>query len=139
MKEWFKARNTWGAAIETLTDDEAGRLMKALWRYTMTGERLSLPGAERGIFALIQMTLSQDEERDSEISGKRASAGALGGKQKVANASKPKQNVANAIQEFNSIEMRFEEIAAQKYQKEQSIDTIIIQDYTLTEIFFFSF
>lgn len=52
--------------------------------------------------------------------------------------SSQKQNVANAIQEFNSIEMRFEEIAAQKYQKEQSIDTIIIQDYTLTEIFFYS-
>lgn len=49
-----------------------------------------------------------------------------------------KQNVANAIQEFNSIEMQFEEIAAKKYQKEQSIDTIIIQDYTLAEIFSYS-
>ena len=49
-----------------------------------------------------------------------------------------KQNVANAIQEFNSIEMQFEEIAAKKYQNEQSIDTIIIQDYTLTEIFSYS-
>lgn len=49
-----------------------------------------------------------------------------------------KQNVANAIQEFNSIEMQFEEIAAKKYQNEQSIDTIIIQDYTLSEIFSYS-
>ena len=49
-----------------------------------------------------------------------------------------KQNVANAIQEFNSVDMRFEEIAAEKYQKEQSIDTIIIQDYTLAEIFSYS-
>lgn len=49
-----------------------------------------------------------------------------------------KQNVANAIQEFNSVEKQFEEIAAQKYQKEQSIDTIIIQDYTLSEIFSYS-
>ena len=49
-----------------------------------------------------------------------------------------KQNIANAIQEFNSVEKQFEEIAAQKYQKEQSIDTIIIQDYTLSEIFSYS-
>ena len=49
-----------------------------------------------------------------------------------------KQNVANAIQEFNSVEMQFEEIAAKKYQKEQSIDTIIIQDYSLAEIFSYS-
>lgn len=49
-----------------------------------------------------------------------------------------RQNTANAIQEFNSIEMQFEVIAAKKYQNEQSIDTIIIQDYTLTEIFSYS-
>ena len=52
--------------------------------------------------------------------------------------SSQKQNVANAIQEFNSVEKQFEEIAAKKYQKEQSIDTIIIQDYTLSEIFSYS-
>lgn len=102
MKDWFKARNTWGAAIQTLSDAEAGRLMKALWTYTMTGETVNLTGAEKGIFALILLTLSQDEERDSEISEKRASAGALGGKQRVANqanatfASSKEANQANA-------------------------------------------
>lgn len=49
-----------------------------------------------------------------------------------------KQNVANAIQEFNSVEKQFEEIAAKKYQSEQSLDTIIIQDYSLAEIFTYS-
>ena len=49
-----------------------------------------------------------------------------------------KQNVANAIQEFNSVEIQFEEIAAKKYQNEQSLDTIIIQDYSLTEIITYS-
>lgn len=96
MKEWFKARNNWGAAIFTLSDAEAGRLMKALWQYTMTGEQTNLSGAEKGIFALILLTLSQDEERDSEISEKRALAGSLGGKQRVANESKSKQGQANA-------------------------------------------
>lgn len=49
-----------------------------------------------------------------------------------------KQNVANAIQEFNSVEKQFEGIAAKKYQNEQSLDTIIIQDYSLVEIFTYS-
>lgn len=49
-----------------------------------------------------------------------------------------KQNVANAIQEFGSVEKQFEEIAAKKYQNEQSLDTIIIQDYSLSEIFTYS-
>ena len=49
-----------------------------------------------------------------------------------------KQNVANAIQEFNSLEMQFEEISANKYQSGQSIDTIIVQDYSLAEVFSFS-
>ena len=74
MKEWFKARNIWGAAILALTDEEAGRLMKALWDYTMTGQQTELQGAEKGIFAMIQMTLEQDEKHDQEISMKRSRA-----------------------------------------------------------------
>lgn len=103
MREWFKARNIWGAAIETLSDAEAGRLMKALWKYTMSGEQANLSGAEKGIFALILMTLNQDEEQANDISKKRAEAGAIGGKQRVANqananfASDEQANQANAL------------------------------------------
>lgn len=86
MRDWFKARNIWGASIMTLTDEEAGRLMKALWDYTMNGNVAVLSGAERCVFALILLTLSQDAEKDSEISAKRAEAGSAGGKQRVANA-----------------------------------------------------
>lgn len=86
MKEWFKARTIWGAAIQTLSDAEAGRLAKAVWQYAMTGEQQDLSGAERGIFALIALTLGQDNEHDEKVSQKRAEAGAAGGRQKVANA-----------------------------------------------------
>ncbi len=48
--------------------------------------------------------------------------------------SSQKQNVANAIQEFNNSEKQFEQIASSKYKNEQSIDTIIIKEYTLAEI-----
>ena len=99
MKEWFRARNIWGAAILALTDEEAGRLMKALWDYTMTGQQTELQGAEKGIFAMIQMTLEQDEQHDEELAKKRAISGAAGGKQKAANirfATDSIANIANA-------------------------------------------
>lgn len=96
MREWFKARNSWGAALETLSDAEAGRLAKAMFAYTMRGEQRELSGAERAIFAIILMTLRQDEQAAAEISEKRAVAGSAGGKQTQANASKCKQLQANA-------------------------------------------
>lgn len=95
MKDWFKARNIWGAAIQALSDEEAGRLVKALWGYTMTGVIHEPQGAEKSVFALIMMTLTQDEEKDNDISEKRAIAGAKGGKQKVANEANATNDVAN--------------------------------------------
>ena len=61
MQDWFKARNIWGASIDALSDDEAGRLAKAVWAYTMRGEMRELSGAVGAVFALILMTLQQDE------------------------------------------------------------------------------
>ena len=94
MREWFKARNVWGGAFSALTDEEAGRLAKAIWAYTMTGEIKELDGAEKGIFAMILMTLGQDEEHDAGVSRARAIAGARGGSQKQANASKAQSEEA---------------------------------------------
>lgn len=112
MQEWFKARNIWGAAILALSDAEAGRLAKALWQYTMTGELTELSGAEKGIFALILMTLNQDEANNAELSKKRAFAGSIGGKQKVANqasanfATEEEANQANASNKNKNKEIR---------------------------------
>ena len=109
MKDWFKARNIWGAAILSLSDAEAGRLVKAVWTYTMTGEKQELSGAERGAYALILMTLGQDEQADAVISMKRAAAGSTGGKQTQANASKTKQIEANTSNCFNKNKNKEEE------------------------------
>lgn len=104
MKEWFKARNVWGAAFMSLSDTEAGRLAKALWHYTMTGEQPDLSGNERGIFAMFRMSLDQDDEKDSDISTKRAAAGAKGGQQtqaKRANATTPEAKEASRAKADN--------------------------------------
>lgn len=110
MKDWFKARNIWGASIMALSDAEAGRLAKALWSYTMTGEQLNLSGAEKAVFALILMTLSQDDESDNLLSQKRAIAGSIGGKQKVAN---------QAIASFATNEEANEAIATNKNKNKE--------------------
>ena len=74
MKEWFKARNVWGAAIMSLSDEDAGRLAKAIWAYTMNGETVKIEGAGRGVLAMALMALRQDEEWDMELSAKRSLA-----------------------------------------------------------------
>ena len=101
MKDWFKARNIWGAAIIAMSDAEAGRLAKAVWTYTMTGEQQNLSGAEKGIFAMILMTLGQDEQANADISQKRALAGSMGGKQTQANASKEQQTEQMPANAYN--------------------------------------
>lgn len=129
MKEWFKARNIWGAAIMALSDAEAGRLMKAVWAYTMTGEQQNLSGAEKGVFALILMTLSQDDARSNEISEKRAASGAIGGKQKAANlaiatfATDDIANLANATNKNKNkeIENKNKEREREKRAREDEI------------------
>ena len=93
MKEWFKARNIWGAAITALSDEEAGRVAKAVWAYTMDGEIQTIEGAGKGILAMILMTLAQDEERDNDISAKRSYAAKVMHLQ--ANADKCKQMQTN--------------------------------------------
>lgn len=93
MKDWFKARNIWGAAISALSDEEAGRLAKAIWAYTMDGEITEIDGAGKGIFAMILLTLGQDAERDDEISEKRSFASKC--KQKASNDIKCNQMISN--------------------------------------------
>lgn len=93
MKDWFKARNIWGAAITALSDEEAGRLAKAIWAFTMDGEIQTIEGAGKGILAMILLTLGQDAERDGEISEKRSYASKC--KQKASNGIKCNQMVSN--------------------------------------------
>lgn len=82
MKEWFKARNIWGAAILSMSDEEAGRFAKALWTLTMTGEAMDLEGSEKGLMAIASMMLQMDDQKASDLSAVRAEAGAKGGQQK---------------------------------------------------------
>lgn len=125
MKEWFKARNIWGAAITALSDEEAGRVAKAVWAYTMDGEIQTIEGAGKGILAMILMTLAQDEERDNDISAKRSHAAKVMHLQ--ANADKCKQMIANASKCSNKNQNK-------NIDKEQESESEFIGDAEAREI-----
>lgn len=133
MKDWFKARNIWGAAITALTDEEAGRLAKAIWAFTMDGEIRELEGAGKGILAMILMTLGQDAEKDDKISDVRAIAGKKGGlntsygkhQQMMAIASNSKQTEANGSNCSNK---------NKNIDKEQESESELIGDAEAREI-----
>lgn len=80
MKEWFKARNVWGAVFESLPDADAGQLAKALWVYTMTGAETELSGSLRSVFAMFRFQLDLDDEQTRELSEIRAASGRKGGR-----------------------------------------------------------
>ena len=133
MKDWFKARNIWGAAMSALTDEEAGRLAKAIWAYTMDGEVRELEGAGKGILAMILLTLGQDAEKDDKISEVRAIAGKKGGlntsygkhQQMLANDSNCKQTKANESNCPNK---------NKNIEKEQELESEFISDSDAVQI-----
>ena len=120
MKEWFKARNIWGAAIESLSDEEAGKFVKALWAFTMNGEKTELTGSAAGVFAIAVMQLSMDDEQAEELSKKRAEAGASGGKKRAenqanqANASFATDDEANQANAYNKNKNKSKNIDIEK-------------------------
>lgn len=86
MRDWFKARNAWGAVFLSLPDADAGKLAKLLWEYTMNDVIPKSDGYLGGLFAMMQITLDQDREKEAEISAKRSAAAAARNADSAANA-----------------------------------------------------
>ena len=103
MDIWFKAKVDWGEALGLLSDTEAGRFAKALWKYAATGEAGTLTGREQMLFALVLADLRREAEHRERISAPDAAppgprpAGAAAGparKAKQATACPPKPTKA---------------------------------------------
>ena len=75
-KCWF-VYYSWIEAIDSLSDSEAGRLLKCCLKYSSTGEGAILSGNERPIWLMIKPQIDRDNARAEEISQKRKEAGAL--------------------------------------------------------------
>lgn len=83
--EWFKFRMNWRKPLQMLTDEEAGRVVKALLAYAYTEEEQTTGGRED--LLLCQMTealqedmaqMKQKAEQKAELSRKRSAAGRKG-------------------------------------------------------------
>ena len=144
MKDWFKARNSWGAAFLALSDAEAGRLAKALWQYTMEQKQPNLSGAEKASFAIFQLQLAEDEKDMSDLSEKRRAAGSRGGKQTQAKHSKQdfacsdEANQANADNKNknknkNDDDVEEENAGARAWMTEEDVQTALDRDSAIEQ------
>ncbi len=61
-----------------LTDEEFGRLIRALLRYSMTGEQSDLPGNERYFFKRVTNQEVRHQKHYEEVSAIRSEAGRRG-------------------------------------------------------------
>ncbi len=80
--------------LPDLTDEQAGKLFKAIYAYQID-EEIKLDQIIKMVFLPFKNQFARDDSKYLETCERRAIAGSKGGKQKVANASKSKQKVAN--------------------------------------------
>lgn len=99
MRNSFVLYTDQRAVIDKLSNEQAGKLIKAIYEYASTGEMPELDDEILNFVIIpIQQTLNRDFEKYSETVERRRKAGAKGGKQKVANlanATFAKQTLAN--------------------------------------------
>lgn len=95
MKDSFILYTEQKAVIDKLTDEQAGKLIKAIYEYVATDKTPQLDMTMDLVITPFITALDRNKEKYEETCKKRALAGSKGGKQKVANASKCKQNIAN--------------------------------------------
>ena len=81
--------------LDKLTDEQAGKLFKAIKFYQKTGELPTLDFTLDLVFTPFLNQFIRDDEDYKKICEARREAGSKGGKQKVAKGSKRKQKVAN--------------------------------------------
>ncbi len=87
--------------LNDLSDDQAGKLFKAIYSHQIDGE-ISLDQITKMVFLPFRNQFERDNEKYVKTCERRAIAGSKGGKQKVANASKCKQELANVADSNNN-------------------------------------
>ena len=90
--------------INELSDEDAGKLMKAVYNYAATREVPNFEGVLKFVFIPIRQSIDKNTERYNAVVEKRRIAGSKGGKQRVANqanATFAKQTQANQADNDN--------------------------------------
>lgn len=103
--------------LPDLTDDQAGKLFKAIYAYQID-EEITLDQIVKMVFLPFKNQFIRDDSKYIETCERRAIAGSKGGKQKVANASNCKQKVANVADSVSKSDSK----SVSKSDKEVTID-----------------
>lgn len=94
-KNNFLFYKEWDVFLESLTDEQAGRLIKAMCAHAR-GVNVDVSPDILGIYNYIASSMDRLEVKYAETCEKRRENGRKGGLQRVANASKSKQMLPNA-------------------------------------------
>ncbi len=89
------------AVLDKLTDEQAGKLIKAIYEYVETGKMPELENVLDLVITPFKTVLDKDKAKYEEVSKARAEAGSKGGKQKQAKDSKVKQKKQLQIKDSN--------------------------------------
>jgi len=127
----FLLEDRQGAMIDKLSDEDAGKLLKAIFHYRKTGEVDDLPFGADIVFIPIQQTIDENEEKYREVCERRAEAGRQGGRPKKANASEEKQKKQMVFEETKKSK-RFSE-KAKKADSDTDSDTDIKEKESLRD------
>lgn len=92
-KKSFVMYESWGTAIEKMSNEQAGELIKAIYAYQKDPDAAPKDPALAFVFELIKQQLDADSQRYKEACAARSEAGKKGGRPK-ANASDKKQMVS---------------------------------------------
>ena len=88
IKVFTDALETWSL----LSDEEVGRLVRALLEYQRTGQHPVLPGNERFLFHTCKAQIDRDNEKYRETVSSRASAGKKGAESRWQSQNKDGKN-----------------------------------------------
>ena len=95
----FVMYDSWTEMVEELTDEEAGRLLKAIYAYRQDKTHKPEDRALRPVFNILKQRFDEDEEAYQDKIAKRSEAGQKGGRPKAeeSNEKQTKAKKANAF------------------------------------------
>ena len=109
------------AILNKLTDEQAGKLIKAIYEYVDTSEIKDIDPVIDIVITPFITVLDKDLKKYEETKKKRAEAGAKGGKQTQANAKDRKQSKANQANASNDKQNKADESKDKQSQTNQAV------------------
>ena len=123
-------------ALQPLTDEETGRLLRALWRYAENKETPTLAGNERFLWPMLKNAQDRAEAAYADMLQKASEAGRRGGRpsKKVAFSEKgtlPEKRHCFSEKGENPIEEESEEEPEEESEEGGGVEVVVNDDATI--------